>query len=136
MLKIKCSRDKNRLPATLCDASATDEKIDKLLEYNSIRYFTRHATILCGVFYVCTHTFFQVLRFLPTNFSNLFFCRVSRECATFYININNSLSLNTQTLGGVISRDISRDTMKTASRRDKIHSQILALAWRVLWFLV
>lgn len=123
----KIPRDKNLEYATLRDELATSKILRKYIIHGSLSILARHATFFDISKYICMNKHNRVLRNYYPKFPTLFFCRVSRECATIYIDINNSLSIYTRKYVAKVSRDISRDTWKVASRRDIFHHKHLAL---------
>lgn len=122
MLPIKHSRDKKHQKATRRDCLATRLKIFNNLIINPIHIFTRRATLL--IRYICLFMCKYLL--LPTRFKNSKSCRVVARWWFFNNNNNKSLSIYTRILVAMISRDISRDTRKSASRRDGLK----ACFWR------
>jgi hypothetical protein len=146
MKKYSNSRDKIKENATLRDIQATTiNYIKHAFLYTRMRflYFTRRATVLWGVFSVCVYNVGRVLRVLPSKFLEGHSCRVSRDHAPLYININNSLSIYTHVIPYIFHVTFSRDAPEGASRRDSklqksdsLLLKTLALSWGFVWFLV
>ena len=113
------SRDTDMLQATPRDRNATNNFIHKQMKTNKLNSFKRHATVLDPLLFlykwICAYYFTE-------NFES-FLCRVVARTRAYNNNNNIFLSIYTQNRVPRISRDISRDTPKTASRRDIFHRE-------------